>query len=355
RRALLVSIFCLAARRRRRSTPPHLSFQPLLCPMAMVASSYGQSPPTSIMMSVLFALALLIAQHPQDVSGFGVNPIATYRRPLPSATAIRAEPSAAEKAAELRKKAEEAKRKAMELKKVAEEKAEAAMVAVKKANDKSAEKIEVSAGQSEATPKKPSPPASKLKDKASTRIVNDPLEGAIIPINSETVEFTSGILGGALALAFGASPVFAVVAAATANYISKKDDLGEVNELFQAVSKASINTFNWFAKLDSKYTILGKLSDSLDKSLQDLKNSEGESAETVKKIEATVSKTTKQIQQVAEEIDLIEGGKQALGAVGDVLEVSIDKAVDANKEYKLTERAAGAAKKAIDKARESQG
>ena len=38
-----------------------------------------------------------------------------------------------------------------------------------------------------------------------------------------------------------------------------------------------------------------------------------------------------------------------LGAVGDVLEAGIDKAVDANEEYKLTDRAAEAAKKAVDK------
>ena len=50
---------------------------------------------------------------------------------------------------------------------------------------------------------------------------------------------------------------------------------------------------------------------------------------------------------------MLKGGKQALGAVGDVLETSIDKAVDANQEYKLTERAAEAARKAIEKAKES--
>lgn len=294
------------------------------------------------------AAVFLFAQHPQDVSGFGVNTLATQQRSqhARSTTAIYAEePSASEKAAELRKKAEEAKRKAEELKKVAEQKAEAAMVAVKKANDKAEEKA---AAAAEAA-KTPSPP------KASARAsVAAPEDGAIIPINAETVEFTSGILGGAVALALGASPVFAVVAAAATNYISKKEDLGEVNEFVQAISKASLNTFNWFAKLDSKYTILGKLSDTLDKSLNDLKNAEGESAETYKKIEATVSKTTKQLQQLADDIDLFEGSKQALGAVGEVLETGIDKAVDANKEYKLTERAAGAAKKAIEKAKENK-
>mmetsp|Transcript_42086 Transcript_42086/g.75926 ORF Transcript_42086/g.75926 Transcript_42086/m.75926 type:complete len:314 (+) Transcript_42086:69-1010(+) len=303
------------------------------------------------------AAVFLLAQHPQDVSGFGVNPLAT-KRSTQSKTAIWADPTPSEKAAELRKKAEEAKLKAQELKKVAEQKAGAAMAAVKAANDRSAaalKKRDEAVAAKKPTPPPPAQPTppKESREKSSTRVVTAS-DGAIIPINADNIEFTSGILGGALALALGASPVFAVVAAAAANYVSKKEDLGEVNELVQGLSKASLNTINWFAKLDSKYTIAGKLSDSLDKSINDLKNSEGESAETVSKLEENVSKTTKQIQQLADEIDLLEGTKQLLGAVGEVFETSLDKAFSANKEYKLTERASDAAKKAIEKAKDSK-
>ena len=290
------------------------------------------------------ALSLCVARYSQDVSGFTTtNPlVAQQLSTTATTTAIRAEPSATEKAQELRRRAEEAKRKAEELKKVAEQKAEAVMVAVKKANDMSDD----APVDTTVIATKPSPST----DQASARTAaNNDVGSAIIPINSENVEFTSGILGGALALALGASPVFAVVAAAAANYISKKDNLGELNEFVQAISKASLNSINFLAKLESKYTILGKISASLDKSISDLKNSDEGNAEAFKKIEDSV----KQIQQLAEEIDLLEGGKQALGAVGDVLETSIDKAVDANQEYKLTERAAEAARKAIEKAKES--
>lgn len=303
--------------------------------------------------AAFLAAVYLFAQHPRDATAFGVNPLAANRFTL-SQSALWAEPSPSAKAAELRQKAQEAKRKAEELKKVAEQKAEAAMMAVKRANEKKEmEKAEASPTVAAKVPTPPSP-SKESRDKASTRVASDPSDGAIIPINAANVEFTSGILGGALALAFGASPIFAVVAAAASNYIAKKDDLGEVNELVQGLSKASLNTVNWFARLDSKYLIVGKLSESLDNTLNDLKNSEGKNAETVRQLEDTVSKTTKQIQQLANEIDLIEGGKQALGAVGEVLETSIDKAFDANKEYKLTERATGAAKKAIEKVKDGQ-
>jgi chromosome segregation ATPase len=254
----------------------------------------------------------------------------------------------------LKRKAEDAKRKAQELRSVAEAKAAAAMKAVKEANDKVA-----STGGAEAQAQqviaqetqKMNAQADAVKEarnKASSRVVIS--DGAIIPINESTIEFTAGVLGGTAALVLGGGPVLAVVAAAAANYLSRKDDLGEINELVQGISRASLETFNWFAKLDTKYSLVGKLQETLEDAINKLKTSGGESAETIASIEKTVSQTTKQLQELAKETDFLEGTKQALGAVGDVIETSVDKAASVNKEYKLTERATGAVKKAIDKA-----
>ncbi|KAL7461776.1 hypothetical protein ACHAXS_002183 [Conticribra weissflogii] len=302
-------------------------------------------------------MTYVFTQFSRDVSAFaGLSPLTAQRLAQPgvtSKTAIREGPelSASEKAAELKRKAEEAKRKAEELKKVAEAKAAAAMMAVKKAN------IEVVASEKyddaetaakeiiEKESAKMSAKAEAVKEartKASTRAVSD--QSAIIPINEATIEFTAGVIGGVIGLAITANPVFAVVAAAAANYISKKDDLGELNELVQSISKASLSTYNWFAKLDAKYMLLGKITESLDSSLENLKKSGGENSEAIAKIERALSQTTKQLKELADEADLVEGSKQALGAVGEIIETGVDKTVDANKQYKLTERAANAAK-----------
>jgi hypothetical protein len=295
--------------------------------------------------------------------------------PPPSSTVVlksQTDPTpASEKAALLRARAEEAKRKAEELKKVAEMKAEAVMVAMKNAGSSSSSGSEatVASSSSSSSPRMPVVPplpprvetsassSSPSSSSSSSSSYSSP-GGAIIPINRENVEFASGVLAGGVALALGASPVFAIVAAATVNYVSRKDDLGELHELVQGLSRASLGTINWIAKLDAKYAILGKLSETLDKSLGELRTNpdvagaEGENADAFRTIEETVTKTTRQIQKLAEEIDLLEGGKQALGAMGEVLETSIDKAVDANREYKLTERAAEAARKAMERAKE---
>lgn len=310
---------------------------------------------------VCVTLVAAAANLSQDVCGFGVNHRHNIQRSAAhssSTTAMHAEPTASEKAAELRKKAEEAKRKAEELRKVAEEKAAKAMMAVKEAQSKSSNN---GATATPITARPPTPPPVKRVDtpitvaKAASNVGgDDPRDGAIVPINQANIEFTAGVLAGGVALALGATPVFAVVAAAIANYISKKSDLGEVNEFVNGIATASLSTLNWFGRLDSKYLLLGKLSDQLDAQINKLKNSEGESAENIRKIEESLAKTSRQIKQLGEEIDFIEGSKQALGAVGEVIETSVDKAVDANKQYKLTERAANAAKKAVEKAKSQE-
>ena len=314
---------------------------------------------------VALVASLVLSAPYLSVSGFSTNPRTSQHLVPRSNTVLRdsngpgaPESSAAAKAAELKRKAEDAKRKAQELRSVAEAKAAAAMKAVKEANDKAASSsgAEAQAQQVIATEtaklNAQTDAAKEARNKASSRVVIS--DGAIIPINESTIEFTAGVLGGTAALVLGGGPVLAVVAAAAANYLSRKDDLGEINELVQGISRASLETFNWFAKLDSKYSMVGKLQETLEDAINKLKNSSGESSETISSIEKTIAQTTKQLQDLATETDFFEGTKQALGAVGDVIETSVDKAASANNEYKLTERASGAVRKAIDKAKSAE-
>lgn len=95
--------------------------------------------------------------------------------------------------------------------------------------------------------------------------------GALVPIKEETIEFTAGLIGGALGFAVG-GPVLGALAAAAANYASKTDK--EVGEVVQAVSKASIEVYNYLATLDAKYEVLTKAKGSLEDALEKVKSSE---------------------------------------------------------------------------------
>ena len=171
---------------------------------------------------------------------------------------------------------------------------------------------------------------------------------AIVPVNEETVEFTAGLLGGVVGFAVG-GPVLGAIGAAAANYASKTD--AEVGEILSAVSKSSIEIFNYFSKLDSKYEVLDKAKVQLESALDKVKSSSDANPETIEKIESALSKTNAKISEINDEYDLVGTGMTALGVVGDLVEKAIIKAGELNEEYSLSDKAAAALSDAIEKAK----
>jgi hypothetical protein len=187
----------------------------------------------------------------------------------------------------------------------------------------------------------PAPPA-KAPPAAKT--------SAIVPINEETVEFTAGILGGVVGFAIG-GPVLGAIGAAAANYATKTD--AEVGEILSAVSKTSIEIFNYFSKLDSKYEVLDKAKGQLETALDKVKSSETANPETIEKIEKALSSTNSKIKEINDEYDLVGVGLTALGVVGDLVEKAIIKAGELNEEYQLSSKATAALTEAVEKAKAS--
>lgn len=172
--------------------------------------------------------------------------------------------------------------------------------------------------------------------------------GALVPIKEETIEFTAGIIGGAVGFVIG-GPVLGAITAAAANYASKTDK--EVGEIVQSVSKSSIEVYNYLATLDAKYEVLIKAQQSLEDALEKIKKSDSVNPETVKKVEDALSSTNSKIKEINEEYDLVGAGQTALGVIGDLVEKAVKKAGDLNEEYKLTTKAQDALKGAVDKAK----
>lgn len=172
--------------------------------------------------------------------------------------------------------------------------------------------------------------------------------GALVPIKEETVEFTAGLLGGAVGFAVG-GPFLAAIGAAASNYVSKSE--GDISEVIQAVSKSSIQVFNYLANLDKKYEVLNKAKGSLEEALSKLKSQDSVDPATVAKVEGALSSTKSKIGEINDEYDLVGAGTTALGVVGDLVEKAVKKAGELNEEYKLTGKAQDALKGAVDKAK----
>jgi hypothetical protein len=174
--------------------------------------------------------------------------------------------------------------------------------------------------------------------------------GALVPIKEETIEFTAGLIGGAIGFAVG-GPILAAIGAAVANYASKTDQ--EVGEVIQAVSKTSIECYNYLATLDAKYELLDNAKTSLSDTLDKVKKADNIDPDTVKKVEDALKNTSSKIKEINEEYDLVGAGNTALGVVGELVERTVKQAGTINEEYKLTDKAQTALSGAVDKAKDA--
>lgn len=177
-----------------------------------------------------------------------------------------------------------------------------------------------------------------------------PKSAALVPIKDETIEFTAGLVGGVAGLAVG-GPVMAAITAAAANYVSKME--GEVSDVVKAVSKTGIEVFNYLSTLDAKYEILIKAQNSLQNSLDKLKNSDSVDKEAISKVEKALANVKSKIAEINDEYDLVGGGVTALGVVGDLVEKAVKKVSDLNQEYQLSEKAMASLKSAVEKAKDA--
>lgn len=174
--------------------------------------------------------------------------------------------------------------------------------------------------------------------------------GALVPIKEETVEFTAGVLGGAVGLLLG-GPWLAAIGAAIANYASKVD--GEIAEVTQGVSTTSLQVFNYLAKIDKKYELLTKAKNSLQSSLDKLKQQGNVDPETIEKVETALASTKAKIEEINDEYDLVGAGMTALGVVGDLVEKAVKKAGELNEEYQLSDKALASLNTAVSKAKDA--
>ena len=174
--------------------------------------------------------------------------------------------------------------------------------------------------------------------------------GALVPIKEETVEFTAGLVSGAVGLVLG-GPVVGAIAAAAGNYASKAE--GDVGVVVKSVSKTAIEVFNYLAALDSKYDALGKAKVSLDDALSKLKRQPNVDPSAVSKVETALDSTKKKFAEINDEYDLVGGGMTALGVVGDLVEKAVVKVGELNEEYKLSDKAVVSLKGAVEKAKDA--
>jgi len=172
---------------------------------------------------------------------------------------------------------------------------------------------------------------------------------ALVVIKEETVEFTAGIIGGAVGTVVG-GPLLGAITAAAANYVSKMDN--EASDVVSALSKSTIEVYNYLLNLDAKYELLTKSQKSLESALSKLKDSDSVDPQAVAKVEKALASTKSKISEINDEYDIVGAGTTALGVLGDLVEKTVKKVGELNEEYKLTDKAKEALGTAVSKAKD---
>jgi len=213
------------------------------------------------------------------------------------------------------------------------------------ANNKESPQTEASDGSDSPIPSSPVvkqvQSATKDKESSQTEASDGSKVLAIVPISKNSIEFTSGLVGGAIGLLIG-GPLFAVFTAAAANYVSRGSG-GEANEVVKNIAKSGLDVYNYIARFDGKYEILENVKKNLDTTYENVKNNENVDKEDLEKLEENIKEIYEQL-----DYDIIDTGGVALGVVGDLIEKGLDGVGKINSEYKLTEQAISSINKAVE-------
>lgn len=269
-----------------------------------------------------------------------------------------------------------AKEKAAAAKEKAQKAAEAAQLAKEKAQRKIQEQISSSSASTVAEPesadeKVVAAAPSKVESSSATTASSSstkqtqftvPRELALVPINESTVQFTAGALGATAGLLLGGGPFLAIFLSATANYLSRKDDniqsSGKDGNIATATSpKRIVDTasqtvlliYNFLAQFERDNKIVDGTFKVFEGAVDKAKQNE-ESGEAIVALESTLGGLVTSIGQLNEDYDLVGGAGTILNSVGDLVETGVDKVVELNEEYKLSDRVGGIVKGAVDKA-----
>jgi len=154
-------------------------------------------------------------------------------------------------------------------------------------------------------------------DKNSVEIV------PVFPVDKTNVESAAAVTGGILGLVIG-GPVLAAIFAAVANYVSKKE--GESGEALRGLGKTVVESFNFLTKLNVKYNLTGKVTDTVGKAISSVETE----SEALQKVKGTYETVATKITELNEEYDLISKGKEVIASTAALSDVAIDKVLELN-------------------------
>lgn len=184
-----------------------------------------------------------------------------------------------------------------------------------------------------------------------------PRELALVPINEATVQFTAGLLGATAGFLLG-GPLLSALLAATSNYLSRKDERtaatnnnneASPKKIVDTASQTALLLYNFLARIEKENNLVDGTFRVLENGVDKLKATESPAAEVVLQLESTLGNIAKKVEEWNDDYDFVNGAGTVLNSVGDLVEMSVDRVVELNEEYRLTERVGEVVRETVKK------
>lgn len=184
-----------------------------------------------------------------------------------------------------------------------------------------------------------------------------PREFAIVPINEATVQFTAGALGAAAGFVLG-GPVLAAITASVFNYLSRKDEdkssgsNTSAKKIVDAASQTALLAYNFLAQFEKDNKVVDSTFKLMEKVVDKAKEADSPAGDALVTLESTLGGIASKVEELNDDYDLVGGAGTVLESVADLVEIGVDKVVELNDEFKLTDRVEGVVKGAVGKVSE---
>lgn len=153
-----------------------------------------------------------------------------------------------------------------------------------------------------------------------------PTSVALVKVTEESAATTAGVLGGAVGLLTGGVWVGAALFAAS-SYLSKRDD--DVSKALKGVATAGLEAVNFGAYLTNKYEVTDKVSSAFDEALK---------SDSLKSVAPAFNSIGEAYTSVDKDIGIKDTLGTLLTSAADLASQAVDKTVELNNEYKITDQ-----------------
>ena len=172
----------------------------------------------------------------------------------------------------------------------------------------------------------------------------------MIPLNVRSVEFASGLIGGALGLAVGGGPLLAAAAAVAVNYASKTDS--DAGEAVQAVSRSAISVVNYATEVTERSGAGERTVRAADRAgesaMEAVRRTGKVDRETLDRVGGTVVNVADRVKEMSDEYDVVDRTKVTIEVVSDLVDRALRRVEILNREHRPVDRVVDTVKKGVE-------